>query len=86
MILWRGRVLASGTGSLLFIDHVTADKSSRLNSVVYRAVLSAQIQLKASKPIRRCFRVQMDDDPKHTSKATQLFFQVKEMESSAKLC
>ncbi len=32
---------ASGTGSLVFIDDVTADKSSRMNSEVFRAILSA---------------------------------------------
>ena len=40
---------ANGTGSLLFIDDVTADRSSRMNSDVYRAILSAHIQLNAIK-------------------------------------
>ena len=31
---------ASGTGSLLFIDDVTADRSSGINSEVYRSILS----------------------------------------------
>ena len=35
---------ANGTGSLVFIDDVTADKSSRMNSEVFRAILSAHIQ------------------------------------------
>ena len=34
---------ASGTGSLVFINNVTADRSSRMNSEVYRAIFSAQI-------------------------------------------
>ncbi len=42
---------ASGTGSLVFIDDVTADKSSRMNSEVFRAILSAHIQPNASELI-----------------------------------
>ena len=38
------RMAASGTGSLVFIDDVTADKSSRMNSEVFWAILSAHIQ------------------------------------------
>ncbi len=37
------------TGSLVFIDDVTADKSSRINSDVYRDILSDQIQPNAAK-------------------------------------
>ncbi len=44
---------ASGTGSLVFIDDVTADKSSRMNSEVFRAILSAHIQPNASELIGR---------------------------------
>ena len=53
---------ANGTGSLVFIDDVTADKSSRMNSEVFRAILSAHIQPNASeltgpyKLIRDCDR------------------------------
>ena len=39
---------ATGTGSLVFTDDVTADSSSRMNSELYRNVLSAQIQPNAS--------------------------------------
>ena len=60
---------ASGTGSLVFIDDVTADKSSRMNSEVFRTILSAHIQPNASELIGRRFTVQMDNDPKHTVKA-----------------
>lgn len=35
---------ATGIKSLVFIDHVIADKSSRMNSEMYRDILSAQIQ------------------------------------------
>uniref|UniRef100_A0A8C5LQH4 Tc1-like transposase DDE domain-containing protein n=1 Tax=Leptobrachium leishanense TaxID=445787 RepID=A0A8C5LQH4_9ANUR len=64
---------ANGTGSLVFIDDVTADKSSRMNSEVFRAILSAHIQPNAAELIGRRFTVQMDDDPKHTAKATKEF-------------
>uniref|UniRef100_A0A8C5MJ28 Transposase n=1 Tax=Leptobrachium leishanense TaxID=445787 RepID=A0A8C5MJ28_9ANUR len=63
---------ANGTGSLVFID-VTADKSSRMNSEVFRAILSAHIQPNAAELIGRRFTVQMDNDPKHTAKATKAF-------------
>ena len=33
----------NGTGSLVFIDDVTANKNSRMNSEVFRAILSAHI-------------------------------------------
>ncbi len=68
---------SNGTGLLVFIDDVTEDRSSRMNSEVYRYILSAQIQSNAAKVIGRCFIVQMDDDPKHTAKATQEFLKVK---------
>ena len=64
---------ANGTGSLVFFDDVTAGKSNRMNSEVLRAILSAQIQPNASKLIGRRFTLQMDNDPKHTPKATQYF-------------
>ena len=40
---------ANGTGSLVFIDDVTAGRSSKMNSEVYRAILSAQLQPNATK-------------------------------------
>ncbi len=70
-------IAASGTGSLVFIDDVTADKSSRMNSEVFRAILSAHIQPNASELIGRRFTVQMDNDPKHTAKATKEFLKEK---------
>ena len=68
---------ASGTGSLVFIDDVTADKSSRMKAEVFGATLSAQIQPNASKLIGRCFTVQLDIDLKHTAKATKDIFKAK---------
>ncbi len=56
---------SSGTGLLVFSDDVTEDRSSRMNSEVYRDILSAQIQSNAAKLTGRRFIVQMDDDPKH---------------------
>uniref|UniRef100_A0A8C5Q4E8 Transposase n=1 Tax=Leptobrachium leishanense TaxID=445787 RepID=A0A8C5Q4E8_9ANUR len=64
---------ANGTGSLVFIDDVTADKSSRMNSEVFQAILSAHTQPNAAELIGRRFTVQMDNDPKHTAKATKEF-------------
>lgn len=67
----------TGTGSLVFIDDVTNDGSSRMNSEVYRNILSAQIQPNASKLIGRRFIMQQDNDPKHTAIATKDFFRAK---------
>uniref|UniRef100_A0A8C5Q1T4 Transposase n=1 Tax=Leptobrachium leishanense TaxID=445787 RepID=A0A8C5Q1T4_9ANUR len=62
---------ANGTGSLVFID--VTDKSSRMNSEVFQAILSAHIQPNAAELIGRRFTVQMDNDSKHTAKATKEF-------------
>jgi len=48
-----GCMAANGTGSLVFIDDVTADRSSRMSFEVFRALLSAQIQPNAAKLIGR---------------------------------
>uniref|UniRef100_A0A0E9XB48 Uncharacterized protein n=1 Tax=Anguilla anguilla TaxID=7936 RepID=A0A0E9XB48_ANGAN len=52
---------ATVTSSLVFIDDVTADISSRMNSVVYRSLLSAQVQPNASKLIGRKCILQQDN-------------------------
>lgn len=48
-----------GTGSLMFLDDVTAEGSSRINSVMYRAVRFAWIQPSGVKLIRQLFTVQI---------------------------
>ena len=53
---------ANGTGSLLFTDDVTAYRS-RMNSEVYRALLSAQIEPNTAQLIGHCFTVKMDNGP-----------------------
>lgn len=44
----------------VFLDEVTADRSSSMNSEVYRAALSAQLQRNVAKHVGQ----QMDNDPK----------------------
>ncbi len=39
---------ANGTGSLVFIDDVTADRYSMMNSEVFKPILSAHIQPNAT--------------------------------------
>ncbi len=67
---------SSGTGLLVFSEDETEDRSRRMNSEVYRDILSAQIQPNGAKLIGRRFIVQMDDDPKHTAKTIQEFLKV----------
>lgn len=59
-----------GVGNV--IDDVTANRSSRMNSEVYKGftLLSQPV---ASKLIVQHFTVKMDKDPKHTSKAAHEF-------------
>lgn len=49
------RMAAIETRLLVFLDDVTSDRSSRMNSAVYAAVLSAQIQPNATKLIGQNF-------------------------------
>ena len=62
MMAWAC-MASSGTGSLVFIDDVTEDRSSWMNSEVYRDIVSAQIQPKGARLIGHRFTVQMDNDP-----------------------
>lgn len=50
---------------------MTADGSSRMNLEVYRAKLSASIQLNAAKVIGLRFTADMNNDPKHKAKTTK---------------
>lgn len=68
---------SSGTGSLIFIDDVTHDGSSKMNSEVYRNILSANLKKDATKLIGRSFIMQQDNDPKHTAKTTKEFIRGK---------
>ena len=68
---------ANGTGSPVFIEYVTTNRSSRMNSEVYRALLSDEIQPDATKLTRRCFTVKMDNDQKRTVKSTQELLKTK---------
>ncbi len=67
-MVWAG---SSGTVLLVFTEDVTEDRSRRINSEVYKDVLSAQIQPNAAKLIGRRFIKQMGSKyQKHTAKAT----------------
>lgn len=60
----------------MFIDDVSADRRSRINSEVHRTMLSAQFQTNAAKLFGRCFTVQMDNEAwllQRTAKAKQEF-------------
>ncbi len=70
-------IASSGTGSLIFIDDVTHDGSSKINSEVYRNILSDNLQKDATKLIGRSFIMQQDNDPKHTAKTTKEFIRGK---------
>ena len=68
---------ANGTGSLVSIDDVTADRSSRMNSEVYRSVPSVQTQPNVSSVKGRCLIVQRDNDVKHRAKPSQELLKAK---------
>ena len=59
----------SGVGSLIFIDDITHDGSSLMNSEVYKNILSANLETRrnASKLIGRNFIMKQDNAPKHTA-------------------
>ena len=54
-VIVRACTVATGAGSLAFIDNVIADSSSRIISEVNRSILSAQFQPNASNLIGQCF-------------------------------
>ena len=78
VVVWAC-MTAGGNWSLAFIDNVTVGRSSRMNSEVYRAMLSPQIKPNAAELIGWCFTVQMDNDPNHTVKETLELFKGKEI-------
>lgn len=63
---------AKGTGSVVFIDDVTAHNRISMNSQVYRAIL--------------CAHIEPDDDLKHTSRATQEFLFIYFCQRSRMFC
>ena len=65
------RMAAFATGSLIFINDVTNDGCSRMNSEVYRNILSAYVQENASKLIGQHFTMQQDNDPTHSANTTK---------------
>ncbi len=64
-------IASSGTGSFIFINDVTHDGSSKINSEVYRNSLSDNLQKDATKLIGRSFIMKQDNDPKHSAKTTK---------------
>ena len=62
-------------------DKHSGDRSIRMNSEVYRAIISALIQPNATKLIEFNFIQQMDNDPKHTAKATEGLLKTKKQSS-----
>ena len=68
---------ANGTGSLVFFDDMSAERSSRMDSEVYGAIPLALIQPDGAKLIGRCFAAEINNDPKHTVKANQELLKAK---------
>ncbi|KAI3371326.1 hypothetical protein L3Q82_023946 [Scortum barcoo] len=79
-VMARACVASSGKGSLIFIDDVTHDSSSKMNSEFYRNILSANLKKDATKLTGRSFIMQQDNDPKHTAKTTKEFIRGQEVE------
>ncbi len=82
VVSWRGHVWLPVELVLLYFWWCDADKSSRMNSEVFWAILSAHIQPNASELIGRRFTVQMDNDPSILQKQPKSFWR----ERSGLLC
>lgn len=70
-VLWHGYAWLS----VEMNNDATAERSSRINCDIYRALLSAPTRPNAAKLIRQ--QLKMDNDTKHTAKATQGFLKAK---------
>lgn len=62
---------ANRTEPLVFTDDVIADRRSKMNSEVHRAILSARIQSTVAKLIGQSFTVEIYNDTQHTLLAAQ---------------
>lgn len=63
----------------MFIDDLTADRSSRINCEMYRAILCSG-SAKCCKTDGWCYTEGMENDPKHTEKPTPEFLTTKKWE------
>lgn len=59
-------------GCVVFIGDVIADTNRKMNSEVYKAILSAQIHSTAA-TVGQCVIVQMNNDSKCTAKKLESF-------------
>ena len=73
----QAHITSIDTGSPVFIEDRTEDWGSLTNFAVYRDTLFDPIQPNAAELIELCIADPMDNDPKHTAKAT---FEGEEME------
>ena len=71
---------SSGTGSLIFIDDVTHDGSSKMNSEVYRNILSAILKRRCNQTDREILHHAARQQPKTHFQNNQGVHQVKEVE------
>ncbi len=70
-------IASSRTGSLIFINDVTQEGSSKINSKVYRNILSDNLEKDTTKLIGRSFIMQQNNDRKHSAKATKEFIRAR---------
>ncbi len=78
VVSWRGHVWLPVELVLLYLLMMwLLTKAAGWILKCFRAILSAHIQPNASELIGRRFTVQMDNDPKHTAKATKEFLKGK---------